>query len=104
MLKMRLIFIVMLSFCNSYAQVNLYEYYENQRYLNSIYIDGEGYFTKKDLMESYFNLHPSKVLEGTFKTINSPRGYHTMYKIENNGFYIKDFGFLKGTMMGYIQI
>lgn len=41
MLKMRLIFIVMLSFCNSYAQVNLYEYYENQRYLNSIYIDGE---------------------------------------------------------------
>ena len=55
-------------------------------------------------MESYFNLHPSKVLEGTFKTINSPRGYHTMYKIENNGFYIKDFWVLKGTMMGYIQI
>ncbi|MCT3656427.1 MULTISPECIES: hypothetical protein [Elizabethkingia] len=96
MLKMRLILVAMLSFCKSYAQVNLYEYYENQRYLNSIYIDGEGYFTKKDLMESYFNLHPSKVLEGTFKTINSPRGYHTMYKIENNGFYIKDFWVLKG--------
>lgn len=96
MLKVRLIFIVMLSFFKSYAQVNLYKYYENERNLNSIYIDGEGYFVKKDLMESYFDLHPAKVLEGTFQTINSPRGYHTMYEIKNNEIHIKEFWVLKG--------
>lgn len=95
MLKTSLIFIVMLFFCKGYAQTNLYDYYENGRYLDNISINNTGYFAKKDLMKSYFELYPAKKLKGLFETLASPKGYHTVYEIENNEIYVKDFWILK---------
>lgn len=97
MLKIRLIFIIMLFFFKGYAQTNLYDYYENGKHLNNIYINDTGYFAKKDLTKNYFDLYPSKKLNGLLETSTSPKGYHVVYEIEGNELYVKELWILKIT-------